>query len=102
MVKINKIYTRSGDAGETHLVGGKRVKKNSKRVSAYGEIDELNSFLGWARVLADKSSADELAKQLSIIQNELFDLGAYLASIPGEKYAAELKIDETTITEIEK
>lgn len=76
-MRISKVYTRTGDAGETSLVGGARVSKASQRVDAYGDVDELNSLIGLARAcLAD----DEVDETLSLIQNDLFTLGADLAS----------------------
>ncbi|MGI9389386.1 MAG: cob(I)yrinic acid a,c-diamide adenosyltransferase [Boseongicola sp.] len=74
MVVLNKIYTKTGDAGETALGDGARVEKHSLRVSAYGTVDELNATVGIARLVADGKS-DHL---LSLIQNDLFDLGADL------------------------
>lgn len=74
MVVLNKIYTKTGDAGETALGNGARVVKHSLRVTAYGTSDELNSFVGVARLEAD----GELDEALSRIQNDLFDLGADL------------------------
>ena len=81
MVKLNKIYTRTGDDGTTGLVGGARLRKDSARVSAYGTVDEANSILGLARLQAQ---GDGLAI-LGRIQNDLFDLGADLAT-PGEDF----------------
>lgn len=73
-----KIYTRTGDLGTTSLVGGKRVSKSSVRLEAYGTVDELNSFLG---VLMATPGMDEEARQtLRIVQNKLFNVGAYLAT----------------------
>ncbi|MFD3191970.1 cob(I)yrinic acid a,c-diamide adenosyltransferase [Sedimentitalea sp. HM32M-2] len=74
MVVLNKIYTRTGDAGETALGDGSRVAKHTLRVAAYGTSDELNCTLGVARLHAP----DDLDKALSRIQNDLFDLGADL------------------------
>ncbi|MDJ0823457.1 MAG: cob(I)yrinic acid a,c-diamide adenosyltransferase [Paracoccaceae bacterium] len=74
MVVLNKIYTKTGDAGETALGNGARVAKHAMRVTAYGTSDELNSVLGLARLHAD----GEMDEQLSRIQNDLFDLGADL------------------------
>ncbi|MDK3072113.1 cob(I)yrinic acid a,c-diamide adenosyltransferase [Sedimentitalea sp. JM2-8] len=74
MVVLNKIYTRTGDAGETALGNGNRVAKFDLRVSAYGTSDELNSVLGVARLHAD----GDIDTALSRIQNDLFDLGADL------------------------
>lgn len=74
MVVLNKIYTKTGDAGETALGNGARVAKHSLRVTAYGTSDELNSFVGVARLEA----SGDLDEALSRIQNDLFDLGADL------------------------
>ena len=74
MVVLNKIYTKTGDSGETALGNGARVAKHSLRVSAYGTSDELNSTVGVAR-LHSQGDIDHL---LSLIQNDLFDLGADL------------------------
>ena len=81
MVVLNKIYTRTGDAGETALGDGSRVAKHSARVVAYGTVDELNAVLGVARLHAD----GEMAEQLKAIQNDLFDLGADLCTPNMEK-----------------
>ena len=75
-MRITKVYTRSGDEGQTSLGTGERVSKASPLVCAYGEVDELNSFLGLART---KIADPELLKLLERIQNELFVLGADLA-----------------------
>ncbi|WP_372840505.1 cob(I)yrinic acid a,c-diamide adenosyltransferase [Phaeovulum sp.] len=75
MVVLNRIYTRTGDAGETALSNGARVAKHSPRVTAYGTVDETNATLGLARLHA----AGEMDAQLARIQNDLFDLGADLA-----------------------
>ncbi|MGH9783134.1 MAG: cob(I)yrinic acid a,c-diamide adenosyltransferase [Terriglobia bacterium] len=75
-MRISKVYTRTGDEGQTSLGSGERVSKASPRVSAYGDVDELNSFLGLART---KIANPDLLKLLERIQNELFILGADLA-----------------------
>ena len=76
-MRISKVYTRTGDNGETSLVSGDRVSKASLRVEAFGEVDELNSLLGVIRAgLADT----EIDTTLAIIQNDLFTVGADLAS----------------------
>lgn len=74
MVVLNKIYTKTGDAGETALGNGARVAKHSMRVTAYGTVDELNACLGVARLEAE----GDVDAALSRIQNDLFDLGADL------------------------
>ena len=83
MVVLNKIYTKTGDAGETALGNGARVAKHAMRVTAYGTVDELNSFLGVARLEAK----GELDQALGRIQNDLFDLGADLCRPDMEKDA---------------
>ena len=80
MVKINKIYTRTGDDGSTGLVGGARAAKDSLKVASYGDVDELNSHLGYARTVAGQSNLTELTSKLATIQNDLFDLGSQLAA----------------------
>ena len=79
MVVLNRIYTKTGDAGETALGNGARVAKHSIRVTAYGTVDEVNATLGLARLhtaaLGDDGAMD---RQLAMIQNDLFDLGADL------------------------
>ena len=78
MVVLNKIYTRTGDAGDTGLATGERVKKFAPRVSAYGEVDETNACVGLVR---QHTAGDaDLDPILARVQNELFDLGADLAT----------------------
>ncbi|MFC3118969.1 cob(I)yrinic acid a,c-diamide adenosyltransferase [Jhaorihella thermophila] len=84
MVVLNKIYTRTGDKGDTALGDSQRVPKNAARVNAYGTTDELNSFVGLARLHAD----GEMDAALARIQNDLFDLGADLCR-PGRENDAE-------------
>ncbi len=83
MVVLSKIYTRTGDAGDTALGNGARVAKHSMRVTAYGTVDETNATVGMARLHADA----EMDAQLSRIQNDLFDLGADLCRPDMEKDA---------------
>ena len=101
MVKLNKIYTRTGDDGTTSLVGGGRVSKHARRPSAFGEVDELNSVLGLAR-LHCKNGADMagMDAQLARIQNDLFDLGADLAT--SEETAPALRITTDQVTRLEQ
>jgi cob(I)alamin adenosyltransferase len=89
-----KIYTRTGDTGDTSLLGGVRVAKSDGRVDAYGEVDELNAWLGLVRAAlaagtahAEARRADDIADAIVHIQRDLFALGARLAD-PGEKIAA--------------
>jgi cob(I)alamin adenosyltransferase len=92
-VRLTKIYTRGGDAGETSLGDGSRVSKLDPLVRAYGAVDELNSVIGWAEVEAD----DE---RLRRIQNELFDLGADL-SVPYEVGDERLRITQEAVDRLE-
>ncbi|MGN6590938.1 MAG: cob(I)yrinic acid a,c-diamide adenosyltransferase [Sphingomicrobium sp.] len=80
MVKLNKIYTRTGDKGTAGLVDGSRVSKSSLRMTAIGEVDEANAAIGVAIALLEEGPISE---QLREIQNDLFDLGADVAT-PGE------------------
>ena len=77
MVKLNKIYTKTGDDGTTGLVDGSRIAKNDPRMAAIGDVDELNSALG---VAICEITEDALIQELRDIQNDLFDLGADLAT----------------------
>ncbi|MEM9845361.1 MAG: ATP:cob(I)alamin adenosyltransferase, partial [Pseudomonadota bacterium] len=81
MVVLSKIYTKTGDAGETALGNGARVAKHSLRVNSYGTVDEVNATVGLARLQAD----DETDAALALIQNDLFDLGADLCRPEMEK-----------------
>lgn len=81
-----KIYTKTGDAGETGLWGGERVPKTHPRVSAYGDIDELNTGLGWAlAVIGKDKKLSSLRQGLGRIQEELFMVGALLATPEGRR-----------------
>ena len=101
MVKINKIYTRTGDSGTTALVGGARIEKNSPRVCAYGEVDELNSYIGWARTLAENKAVDNIAAKLAQIQNELFDLGSELATPAGASWDGMHTMQQSHVDKLE-
>jgi cob(I)alamin adenosyltransferase len=101
MVKLNKIYTRTGDDGKTSLVGGGRVSKHAKRPAAYGEVDELNSVLGMARLQCGADTANHnMDDQFARIQNDLFDLGADLATVDDMKPA--LRITAAQVSRLEK
>ncbi|MDE7402069.1 MAG: cob(I)yrinic acid a,c-diamide adenosyltransferase [Muribaculaceae bacterium] len=97
----SNLYTRTGDAGDTSLCGGQRVRKNSKRIDAYGNIDELSSALG--TVAADKSCPQEVAGQIRQIQNELFELGGNLATDPTDSATLQVckGVDNAAIQNLE-
>lgn len=97
-----KIYTRTGDAGDTGLFGGGRVPKDDARVEAYGEVDELNAHLGLARSIELMPRIDEV---LVPIQRDLFSLGALLATPDLERMHEQLakaRLDDTRIAELER
>ena len=75
-----KIYTRTGDKGQTSIVGGQRLSKDSARIEAYGTIDELNSLLGV--LCANCNTPDESKMLILMIQNNLFNIGSFLAGVP--------------------
>lgn len=101
MVVLNKIYTKTGDAGETALGNGARVAKHSMRVTAYGTVDEVNATVGLAR----QNAAGDTDLALACIQNDLFDLGADLCRPDMEKDAeaeyAPLRMADTQVTRLE-
>lgn len=97
-----KIYTRTGDAGDTGLFGGERVSKASPRVEAYGDVDELNSVLGVARLHRfGGESDDDFDRLLATIQSRLFDLGAELANSKAKELGIPL-VDDADITAMER
>ncbi|KAA9005329.1 cob(I)yrinic acid a,c-diamide adenosyltransferase [Paenibacillus spiritus] len=95
------IYTRSGDRGETSVIGG-RVSKDDARVEAYGTIDELNSLVGQAHSLADSEHFADLRQQLLEIQHELFDCGSDLAYAKPEDSGMTPKVTSALVERLEK
>jgi len=104
---INRVYTRRGDSGETALAGGQRVAKDSLRIEAYGTVDELNAFVGAARVSAAEAIARgcealrPMAEILLRIQHELFNLGSILATLPEDVHPKQARITEAEIARLE-
>ena len=97
-----KIYTRTGDSGDTGLFGGGRVAKDDARVEAYGDVDELNAVLGMARAVELMPRIDEV---LVLVQRDLFAIGALLATPDRDRMAQHLqkaRIDERRIAELEQ
>jgi cob(I)alamin adenosyltransferase len=97
-VRLTRIYTRAGDAGETSLGDGSRVPKLDCRIGAFGTVDELNAALGM--VLADPELTDRLREPLNRIQNELFDVGADL-SVPFG-VTDRLRVDQAAVDRLEQ
>lgn len=106
-VRITKVYTRTGDKGETALVGGKRVAKDSQRIEAYGTIDELNSIVGIARAFNEERVGESEARRfldgvLRDIQDELFDLGSELATPPEFFKTGMYRVSEAEVKKLER
>ena len=106
-IAINRVYTRQGDQGQTGLVGGQRVPKDSARIEAYGTVDELNAFLGAARATVNVIAATEprlalLGAVLLRVQHELFNLGSILATLPEDVHPRQPRVTEAEIAQLEK
>jgi cob(I)alamin adenosyltransferase len=104
---INRVYTRRGDRGETGLVGGQRVPKDSLRIEAYGTVDELNAFIGAARESAREAieggcaALRPLEEILLRVQHELFNLGSILATLPEDVHPKQARITDAEIARLE-
>lgn len=106
-MRITKVYTRTGDSGQTRLAGGQQVWKDSLRVEAYGTVDELNASIGVARVMnaemtGMQAAAKQLEEDLRWIQNKLFDIGGILATAPGQTFKNMPQVTEQDVTRLEK
>lgn len=106
MVRLTKIYTRTGDKGDTRLVGGQKVPKDHLRIEAYGTIDELNTILGLARVFNLRETSDAAVSTsidtfLRKTQNDLFNLGSDLATRVADRWPNMPLICANDITELE-
>ncbi len=105
-IRITRVYTRTGDKGQTALVGGKRVPKDSLRLEAYGTVDELNSVVGLARAFnqggPSTPARDRLEDILKVLQNELFDLGSELATPPEAAYEGMFRVDDEQVRGLER
>jgi cob(I)alamin adenosyltransferase len=100
-IALNRIYTKTGDHGETHLAGGQRVAKDSLRIDCYGTVDELNAFVGMAGFSAEEH-IPELAAILRRVQHELFNLGSILATRPKDVHPKQARITGAEIEQLEK
>ncbi len=106
-MRITKVYTRTGDAGQTRLAGGQQVWKDSLRVEAYGTIDEVNATIGVVRAFngeaaASRPQAARLEEELRWIQNKLFDVGGILATAPGQALKHMPQVTEEHVTRLEQ
>ena len=106
-MRITKVYTKTGDKGKTRLAGGQQVWKDSLRVEAYGDVDELNSAIGVVRtfnaeLVGIHLSADRLEEELRWMQNKLFDVGGLLATAPGQTFKNMPTVTVRDVTRLEK
>ena len=102
-IALNRIYTRRGDDGETSLVGGQRVGKDALRIECYGTVDELNSWLGLARVSAlEQAGLEMLSSILLRVQHELFNLGSILATLPADVHPRQPRVTEAEVLQLER
>jgi cob(I)alamin adenosyltransferase len=106
LIRLDRIYTKTGDTGDTRLVGGQKVRKDSPRIEAYGTVDELSSVLGIARTLLEATGAPPgahaLATVLRRLQNELFNLGSDLATRPEDLHPGQPVIREEHVVALEQ
>jgi len=101
-VALNRIYTKRGDAGETSLVGGQRLPKDAHRIEAYGTVDELNAFVGAARLSCEElPPTRQLAVILKRVQHELFNLGSILATEPADVHPRQPRVTEAEVRALE-
>jgi cob(I)alamin adenosyltransferase len=106
-MRITKVYTRTGDAGQTRLAGGQQVWKDTVRVEAYGTVDELNATVGFVRALNAAAlhgsvQAQQLEADLRWVQNKLFDVGGILATAPGQTFPNMPTVKEQDVVELER
>ncbi|WP_321473354.1 cob(I)yrinic acid a,c-diamide adenosyltransferase [uncultured Paludibaculum sp.] len=99
---LNRIYTKTGDQGDTHLASGERVAKDSPRLECYGCVDELNSFVGAAAVTCNGvPTLAPLAEILIRVQHELFNLGSILATTPEHVHPKQARIADADVSQLE-
>ena len=106
-IRITRVYTRTGDRGETALVGGTRVPKDAARIEDYGTIDELNAAVGLARAFNEERLGEGeghrwLDEVLRRLQNRLFDLGSELATPENAVYEGMFRVGEAEVRELER
>jgi cob(I)alamin adenosyltransferase len=106
-IALTRIYTRTGDAGQTGLAGGQRVAKDDLRIDCYGTVDELNAFVGVARTTAEELAAraealPAFSNILKRVQHELFNLGSILATLPQDVHARQPRITNAEVEQLER
>ena len=106
-MRITKVYTKGGDLGETALVGGERVGKNHFRIQAYGTLDELNAIIGLVRTFLDRTQIEQAKKtyldtMLYQIQNDLFNVGADLATPVQHRWKGMIRINNASTKQLEE
>ena len=106
-IYLSRIYTKAGDKGETSLVGGHKVAKDSPRIEGYGTIDELNSIIGLVRTANREEPGPDDARaridsMMARVQNELFNLGSILATMPGELGEKQPRIEARHVEMLER
>ncbi len=101
-IGLNRIYTKTGDSGETGLVGGQRVPKDAQRIAVFGTVDELNAFVGLVRVSAGEARLAELETIFERVQHELFNLGSVLATLPADLHPMQPRVNNATIEQLER
>jgi cob(I)alamin adenosyltransferase len=101
-IALNRIYTRAGDQGETRLASGQKIAKDDLRIECYGTVDELNAFVGAARVTAEQVRLQEFAATLKRVQHELFNLGSILATLPEDVHPKQPRITANEIAKLEQ
>ncbi|MBI5849606.1 MAG: cob(I)yrinic acid a,c-diamide adenosyltransferase [Planctomycetes bacterium] len=112
-MRITRVYTRTGDKGTTRLVGGHEVRKDDLRIEAYGTVDELNAVLGLVRAFGKTAAPSAVAIDavraresldgvLRVVQNDLFDVGADLATRPADRWAGMHQVGPSDVTRLEE
>lgn len=105
-IRLNRIYTRTGDAGETRLAGGQKLAKDDIRIECYGTVDELNAFVGSARIDVELLAGHyqalvPFAAILKRVQHELFNLGSILATLPEDAHPKQARITSADVSQLE-
>lgn len=105
-MRITRVYTRTGDKGTTRLVGGQEVPKDHARIAAYGTIDELNAVLGVVRAMNARGDAPDAARSridamLHRVQNELFNVGSELATMPADHWPGMIRVHDADVARLE-